>query len=282
MIQRGTVSVNMKIVIGVIFVSILAVAPAAAQQPADPADPGKTGGQTAAPAGTAVAGDKDVQPTEGFLHALTHNLGDDVRHIPRKNSVYWLALGGGLALAVHPIDDDLNPHFVGSGSDSLWRPGHVVGAMPVVLGSAAAAYILGRATDKPRLRHLGMDEIEATLLATGFSEGLKLIVRRDRPLQADGNQSPTFSFPSGHATLTFAAATVFQQHFGYRAAIPTYLAASYVAMSRLHDNRHFASDVVFGAGMGIVIGRSVTWHGRNFYTSPTLVPGGVGIMVARR
>ena len=106
--------------------------------------------------------------------------------------------------------------------------------------------------------------------------------RRDRPLLADGTRQPGFAFPSGHATATFAAATVLQQHLGYRAGLPTYLIASYVAVSRLHDNRHYASDVIFGAATGIVIGRSVTWHGRSFYGSLMPVPGGAGIMISRR
>jgi membrane-associated phospholipid phosphatase len=57
--------------------------------------------------------------------------------------------------------------------------------------------------------------------------------------------------------VTFAAATVLQRRLGYRAGIAAYAIASYVAASRLHDNRHYLSDVVFGAAMGIVIGRSV-------------------------
>ena len=81
------------------------------------------------------------------------------------------------------------------------------------------------------------------------------------------------------SATTFAAATVLQQHLGYKAGVPTYLIASYVAASRLHDNRHFASDVIFGAATGIVVGRSVTWHGRNFYASPMLVPNGAGVLV---
>jgi hypothetical protein len=41
-----------------------------------------------------------------------------------------------------------------------------------------------------------------------------------------------------------------------------------------------ASDVVFGAFDGIIIGRSVTWHGRHFFSmTPTVVPGGGGAMV---
>ena len=61
--------------------------------------------------------------------------------------------------------------------------------------------------------------------------------------------------------------------------MPTYLIASYVAMSRLHDNVHKASDVVFGAAVGAIVGRTVTWHGRNFYASPMLMPRGGGVMV---
>jgi membrane-associated phospholipid phosphatase len=125
-----------------------------------------------------------------------------------------------------------------------------------------------------------MDLIEGTILAEGITQAAKVIIRRDRPLGPDGKRSAGFSFPSGHATLTFTAATILQQHLGYKVAIPTYLAASYVAMSRLHDNRHYASDVVMGAASGIIIGRSVTWHGRNFYASPMLVPGGVGLMAS--
>ncbi len=48
----------------------------------------------------------------------------------------------------------------------------------------------------------------------------------------------------------------------------------------LHDNVHKASDVVFGATIGTIVGRTVTWHGRNFYASPMLIPGGGGIIVS--
>lgn len=227
----------------------------------------------------AAVGEEGKKPTRGFLSALAHNLGDDVKHMPRRNSVYWVAGGGALALAVHPADQDVNARLVNR-ADGLWKPGHIIGSTPVMLGGSAAAYLFGRATGRSRLQHLGMDEIEATLLAEGVSEGIKVAVRRQRPQQIDGQQSHTYSFPSGHAMLTFAGATVLQQHLGYRAAIPTYLVASYVAVSRLHDNRHYASDVVFGAAMGIVVGRSVTFHGRNFYASPMLLPDGGGIQLA--
>jgi len=259
-----------------------AAMPAAAQAP-DEAPPTQQPATTQEPDGKdppVAVGEEGHKPTRGFFSSLGHNLGDDVKHMPRWNSVYWLAGGGALALAVHQKDQEINAHLVNSTTDNLWIPGHIIGSTPVILGSSVAAYVLGRARGQGRLQHLGMDEIEATLLAEGVAQGLKAAVRRERPVQTDGNQSTTYSFPSGHATVTFAAATVLQQHLGYKAGIPTYLIASYVAMSRLHDNRHYASDVVFGAALGVVIGRSVTWHGRNFYASPMLLDDGAGLQLA--
>jgi len=231
--------------------------------------------------GKKATGAEDTKPARGFASALTHNLGDDMKHIPRRNSLYWWAAGTAAALAVHPEDKDINARLVGSGTaDTMFAPGHIIGSTYLMLGASAATYVWGRAMDQPRAQHLGMDLIESSILAEGLTQGMKLIARRDRPIQINGGtQSKTYSFPSGHATITFAAATVLQQHLGYKAAIPTYLVAAYVAMSRLHDNRHYASDVIFGAANGIVVGRSVTWHGRNFFASPMLVPGGAGIQL---
>jgi membrane-associated phospholipid phosphatase len=68
--------------------------------------------------------------------------------------------------------------------------------------------------------------------------------------------------------------------------VPTYTVASYVALSRLHDNRHYLSDVVFGSAIGVAVGHTVTMHTlrghENWAISPMPVPGGgVGVMVAR-
>lgn len=256
-----------------VTISLLMPAPLLSQTLPDPLAPSQD-------EPSAAAGENATKPPRSLPSALVHDLGDDIKHVPRRNTVYWLVGGGVLAAAVHRGDQDINAHLVNSSTDALWKPGHLIGATPVVLGGAAAAYAIGRFGKHPRLQHLGMDGLEAALLAEGFTQALKVAVRRDRPQQVGGVQSRTFSFPSGHAMITFAGATVMQQHLGYKAAIPTYLVASYVAMSRLHDNRHYASDVAFGAAMGIVIGRSVTWHGRNFYALPMLLPGGGGVQLA--
>ena len=227
-----------------------------------------------------AAAEEPAKPTRSFIPALFHNMGDDIKHIPRRNSVYWLAAGTAASLAIHPADDYLNNHLSTSqGAKDFFVIGKYVGSFPVLIGTAATTYLIGKGRSSQRGQHLGMDLIEATLISEGLTQLIKVAVRRERPIQDDGTRAAGYAFPSGHAAGTFAAATVLQQHLGWKWAVPTYLTASYVAMSRLVDDRHWASDVVAGATEGIIVGRSVTWHGRNFYASPMLVPKGAGIMV---
>jgi membrane-associated phospholipid phosphatase len=228
-----------------------------------------------------AAAEEQTKPTRSFFPALLHNLGDDIKHIPRKNTLYWLGAGALGSLVIHPADDYLNNRLSNSDSATkFFKAGKYIGSFPVLMGTAATTYLVGRSRASTRGRHLGMDLIEATILSEGLTQLIKAAVRRDRPLQDDGTRASGFAFPSGHAAGTFAAATVLQQHLGWKWAVPTYTIASYVAMSRLVDDRHWASDVVAGAAEGIIIGRSVTWHGRNFYASPMLVPKGAGIIVS--
>jgi membrane-associated phospholipid phosphatase len=74
-----------------------------------------------------------------------------------------------------------------------------------------------------------------------------------------------------------------ERHLGYRAAWPTLLAASYVAVSRLHDNRHFVSDIFFGSAIGMATGWTIVGrHGRNEYAVvPLPVNRGMGIALMR-
>jgi membrane-associated phospholipid phosphatase len=76
---------------------------------------------------------------------------------------------------------------------------------------------------------------------------------------------------------------VLQTKFGWKAGIPAYAMASWVAASRLQSNRHYLSDVIAGATIGVLAGRSVTL-GRGaarFSVSPTAIPGGIGMSFVR-
>jgi membrane-associated phospholipid phosphatase len=77
---------------------------------------------------------------------------------------------------------------------------------------------------------------------------LKYSVGRTRP-----NEKNNYSFPSGHSSVAFSTATMFQMWYGWKAGIPAYALATLTAFQRLDDNQHWLSDVIMGATIGIVI-----------------------------
>jgi membrane-associated phospholipid phosphatase len=133
-----------------------------------------------------------------------------------------------------------------------------------------------------------VDKVKTTtLLATqayitgGAVESvLKFLTGRQRPYFTDSTKiqaEPTFhgplyktpkdangkatnsSFPSGHTTVAFAAATVFAMEYKNRPLIPilAYSAATLIGISRITENKHWATDVLTGAAIGYLTGRLV-------------------------
>jgi len=89
---------------------------------------------------------------------------------------------------------------------------------------------------------------------------LKSVVKRERPVPEFERplhlRAPlTSSFPSGHASAAFCAATLLSD--GDRLAPLYYGAAVIAATSRMHVRIHHASDVLAGAAIGITIARVV-------------------------
>lgn len=78
--------------------------------------------------------------------------------------------------------------------------------------------------------------------SVALTHGLKLIVRRMRP---DGSNE--LSFPSGHSTRAFVGASYIHYRYGFRRAIPAYIAAVAVAASRVDARKHYWSDVIAAA-----------------------------------
>jgi len=216
-------------------------------------------------------------PRHTGIKAMVKDLGADIIHLPSKENLFLTAVGGGLALAVHPADDYVNEALIDSPfADKFFLPGKVIGSLPVLLGSATTVYIVGRSKDLPKVSHIGMDMIQSLAISELLVQSLKYATRRERPDGSGAN-----SFPSGHSADTFAVATALERHAGWKLAVPAYIVAGYVATSRLPANRHWLSDVVFGSAVGIVAGRTVTRHGRDFPVTVNIVPGGAMVAYTR-
>ena len=219
-------------------------------------------------------------PRHTGIKATLKELVRDVKHLPSTENAIWAGVGGGLALAVHPADDNVNQALVGnSAAENFFKPGAILGQFPTLFATSTAIYIFGRTKDEPKVSHVGMDLIRALLISEGITETVKYATHRERPDMSDNR-----SFPSGHAADTFAFATALERHLGWRYAVPAYIFSSYVAASRLPANRHWLSDVVFGSTVGIIAGRTVTSSESVKYpVAVVAVPGGgVAVMVSKR
>jgi membrane-associated phospholipid phosphatase len=219
-------------------------------------------------------------PRHTGIKALATHLVTNFKYLPSKENLLWAGAGGGLALAVHPFDDNVNEALVGNDTaEKIFKPGEILGELGTLLGSASVVYAVGRIKDQPKVSHLGMDLIEALAMSEALTQTLKYTTRRERPDHSSKN-----SFPSGHAADTFAFATALERHLNWKYSIPAYVFSSYVALSRLPANRHWLSDAVFGSAVGIIAGRTVTSHEaeRPFPVAVTAVPGGMAIMYVRQ
>jgi hypothetical protein len=256
---------------GAVLIAISALLPGCSDDPPPPAAlvfemavPAEESGQPAGPPAT---------PRHTGVKAMIKDLGGDFRHLPSKENFLWAAAGGALALAVHPADEQVNQAMVNSDfAHDFFRFGSYLGELYTLLPAAITVYAVGRAKDQPKVSHLGMDLLQSLAVSEAIVNVLKYTTRRERP---DGSNEN--SFPSGHAADTFAFATALERHLGWKGAVPAYIFASYVAISRLPDNRHWLSDVVFGSSVGIIAGRTVTRHGSSFPVV-TSVPRGFAVL----
>ena len=121
---------------------------------------------------------------------------------------------------------------------------------------------------------------QAYLTGGAMESFLKFVFGRQRPYYYNPDKveaEPTFhgpffnggkdingkrlsnSFPSGHATVAFAAATVFALEYKDKPFIPilSYSVATLIGLSRISENKHWVSDVFMGAVLGYYTGKQV-------------------------
>ena len=112
-----------------------------------------------------------------------------------------------------------------------------------------------------------------------ISYGLKQALGRERPSEVYALPKPLVhaphdgSFPSGHATVSFACATLLA-FYAPRAAPAFFLLAAAIAWSRVYVGVHYPLDVLGGAVLGVLIAIALRWLVRVPRRSPRARPAG--------
>ena len=130
------------------------------------------------------------------------------------------------------------------------------------LGEHAALWLAigaaGAAVD-PRRRERWLRAAGAVVTAYVLNTLLKLVVRRKRPaleaLPALISTPTSLSFPSAHASSSFAAARAYSS---LMPAGPLYATATAMALSRVYLGVHYPSDIAAGALLGSVVGAAMS------------------------
>jgi undecaprenyl-diphosphatase len=153
-----------------------------------------------------------------------------------------------LAAPLQAADDALQSAVQSLRRPSLERPMRTLTDIgkPVVVFGGLLLVAAFDASGGPATARLALAALIPANLAV---EGAKRLFGRTRP---DGEKKHSnASFPSSHAGNAFALAAILARRYG-RAAIPLYSLASAVAFSRVYLNRHYVSDVLAGAAIGVL------------------------------
>ncbi len=137
-----------------------------------------------------------------------------------------------------------------------------LGSPEATFGLAGGMYLIGRFTHDDRLRETGLLSAAALLHTSLVTTALKAATNRQRPDKGYGRGefwAGGKSFPSGHASTSFALATVIAHEYHDKPLIRwgAYGVAATVSASRVTGLKHHPSDVVIGGTLGFLIGRYV-------------------------
>lgn len=179
----------------------------------------------------------------------------------REQDLDWMIPFAGLTAITIGSDRGIEGHLPTSATVIKNSKSFSDYAVAGMVAGGAGLFAWGHLTDNDHMRETGFLSGEAAVNSVVIAEGIKLITRRQRPL--DGNGRGNFwsggsSFPSIHSVAAWSIASVIAHE--YPGIIPTlfsYGAAAAVSATRVTGRQHWASDALIGSALGWYVGRQV-------------------------
>jgi membrane-associated phospholipid phosphatase len=185
------------------------------------------------------------------LGAFPKNLGRNFVGVFSGPNLVPFAIGAAATTTASAFDSRAKGFLQGT-CEACGTTGATAGGTAMV-PLVGAMFVAGRFAPQGRFRAATYDFAQAMIVNGAYTGILKYSVQRTRP---DGSNS--LSFPSGHTSSAFSLATVAERHYGWKVGVPAYLLASGIGYSRIEKDKHYLSDVLAGATLGFIVGRTVS------------------------
>jgi membrane-associated phospholipid phosphatase len=179
----------------------------------------------------------------------------------------------GVTVLAYTQDDLIRDAFQRNQTDGLDKASKYffepLGSGMITIPLSLGFWAVGELTDNQRASRAGLSSIKAMAITAVFTYAIKYATQRHRP-HDDSPPDPRIwegpfgtytstSFPSGHSSVVFAVAAVFASEYRDKIWVPImcYSLASLASVSRVYDDKHWASDVILGSALGFFIGKFV-------------------------
>ena len=212
----------------------------------------------------------------------------------------WMTAGlvmGGTGFFIG-LDEEIKNFFEdtrSSTTDDLANIFEPFGNGIITIPTLAAFYLFGHFDENYKAKRTALIATESFLITGLYTTILKVTLGRHRP--STGSSSTTFdgfttdhkSFPSGHTSTAFAIATVVANEYEETPYIKpiSYGIATLTGLSRINDEKHWASDVFFGAALGYFTSKTILHlhdnrQGQHFTIYPQVDNNGGGLVLSKR
>jgi membrane-associated phospholipid phosphatase len=197
-----------------------------------------------------------------------------------KQDFLRLAVFSGAGLLIYSLDQHVYDWVQENRSPSSEDASSVFshfGNGGVLLGLAGVIYAVGEVNHQDSLRKTALLSVESLATASVLAWALKAITGRARPFAGESShsfhpfsfKSSYWSLPSGHAAGAFAVATtIAEQSDSLAIDITAYSLATLAGLSRIHDNKHWTSDVFIGSVIGYFVGKKISDLNRRGVAKP--------------
>ncbi len=271
------------------FLIILSLAPVFASADETASSPTSTAREDMPP----QTNETPVEFNKDYLKGYVTDFRNIVTSPARWDASDWLTatLVTGVAVGLYENDEkirtwvqDHKTTTMNDIGDNVTDLGH--GKYTVVL--VGGLYLYGHFAGDGKAKETALLSVESFIVTSVFVTVLKRAGGRHRPYTGDPYNTwdgprlaaKNQSFPSGHASLSFAVASVIASEYD-NAFVPTlaYSVAGITALNRVMHDAHWSSDTVVGAALGYFTGKAIVASHRGgkdgiVKVAPVIMEGG--------